>query len=365
MNTRKTEMTDSRNNRFIDIDSDGLPCPGVTVYPGDILYTYADSKKYNSFSEQRFKGSEKVHLDKVTLIQDEGNVTSCSKAWIRIRINRNPLIGDKFASRAGQKGILSQIWCDVDMPYSSKTGIRPDLLINPNAFPSRMTIGMLIESLTSKAGVIEGKFVDSSPFKHTRGLHPYETFCEILENRGFSRNGEETLISGISGEELHCNIFIGCVYYQRLRQMISDKFQFRNVGPMNQFTKQPIKGSKFGGGIRFGEMERDSLLAHGAAYLLHDRLHISSDYSSIHCCRRCGSILSVWHDKIHKTKPPIIKTSEEMHSGTEKPPDPSHRLFCWSCNSSLMVESVAVPYVLKFLAVELASVNIKLRLEIR
>ncbi len=117
--------------------------------------------------------------------------------------------------------------------------------------------------------------------------NPVERWGEYLERQGFSRYGQETMISGVTGQEMPCDIYIGPVYYQRLRHMVSDKFQVRSTGPINNLTRQPIKGRKFGGGIRFGEMERDSLLAHGAAYLLHDRLHACSDYHVADVCTRC------------------------------------------------------------------------------
>eukprot|EP00879_Flechtneria_rotunda_P025269 GHRR01026842.1.p1 GENE.GHRR01026842.1~~GHRR01026842.1.p1 ORF type:complete len:252 (+),score=83.60 GHRR01026842.1:101-757(+) len=205
------------------------------------------------------------------------------RANIKMSFNRNPVIGDKFSSRHGQKGVLSMLWPDTDMPYCASTGIRPDLIINPHAFPSRMTIGMLVESLAAKAGALTGNFIDASPFQNcktpARGhklqerINPVEEFGQQLEAAGFAKYGQETMISGVTGDEMPCDIYIGLVYYQRLRHMVSDKFQVRSLGPINQLTHQPIKGRKLGGGIRFGEMERDSLLAHGAAYLLHDRLH--------------------------------------------------------------------------------------------
>jgi DNA-directed RNA polymerase I subunit RPA2 len=155
------------------------------------------------------------------------------------------------------------------------------------------------------------------------------------------------LISGITGEEMTCEIFIGTVYYQRLRHMVSDKFQVRSIGPINQLTHQPIKGRKLGGGIRFGEMERDSLLAHGAAYLLHDRLHSCSDRHIGHVCRTCGSLLA-----------PALEPSLAGAGAAES------KVKCRACDSSKGVEKVAMPYVFKYLVSELAAMNIRVNLEL-
>jgi DNA-directed RNA polymerase I subunit RPA2 len=289
---------------------------------------------------------------------------SHSKAWIKIRANRNPLVGDKFASRAGQKGVLSKFWSDVDMPFCIKSGIRPDLLINPNAFPSRMTIAMLKETLVSKVGALQGIFVDSSPFqfsqKRDEENNPLESFGNKLENLGFLRHGGELLISGMTGIEFEVDIFIGCVYYQRLRQMVSDKFQARSSGSIDQLTHQPIKGGRHGGGIRFGEMERDSLLAHGAAYILHDRLHASSDICTTLCCRLCGSILSSWYSDFH-----FQVSFDSINSLTSiSLSDSFKQAKCQACGSLNTIDLVSMPYVFKFLAIELAAMNIKLKIDI-
>jgi len=267
-----------------NFDIDGLPYPGSVVHPDRLINTWDSSKSNNK--NGKYKHNEISYVDQVVISSMGNKQKSSTKAWIRTRISRAPKIGDKFASRAGQKGVLSQLWDDIDLPFCEKTGLRPDVIINPNAFPSRMTIGMLVEMITSKTGLLEGEFVDASPFQTSDRKHqPYDISSINLENYGFYWNGEETLISGSTGEVQYVDIFIGSVYYQRLRQMVNDKFQVRSTGAINQLTHQPVKGRKFGGGIRFGEMERDSILAHGAAYLLHDRLHLSSDYCTINCCR--------------------------------------------------------------------------------
>jgi DNA-directed RNA polymerase I subunit RPA2 len=286
------------------VDADGLPHVGAVVYPGQAYACVVDGATGRA-AASKLKGEEVGVVDRVTVVgglAGAGGPASratpgIARANVVMRLHRRPVVGDKFSSRHGQKGVLSRLWPDADLPYAEATGMRPDLLINPHAFPSRMTIGMLVESLAAKAGALGGHFVDATPFAgmgfgEGAAAHPAATFGEALERAGFARNGAETLICGSTGLAFAADIFIGPVYYQRLRHMVSDKFQVRSTGPVNALTRQPIKGRKFGGGIRFGEMERDALLSHGASALLFDRLHASSDYSVADVCGGCGSLLA-------------------------------------------------------------------------
>ncbi|PKU85021.1 DNA-directed RNA polymerase II subunit RPB2 [Dendrobium catenatum] len=278
------------------------------------------------------------------------------------------MIGDKFSSRHGQKGVCSQLWPDIDMPFSSVTGMRPDLIINPHAFPSRMTIGMLLESIAAKGGSLHGQFVDATPFSSSTREKGSEKSSEkrsmideigpMLTSRGFNYHGVEVLYSGVLGTEMKCEIFMGPVYYQRLRHMVSDKFQVRSTGTVDQITRQPIGGRKRGGGIRFGEMERDSILAHGAAYLLHDRLHSSSDYHIADVCSNCGSLLTA------TVVEPRKRMTKDIKRNLPPPPRLANNIICRSCKSSKGMETVAMPYVFRYLAAELAAMNVKLDLHL-
>ncbi|MEM4573330.1 MAG: DNA-directed RNA polymerase subunit B [Candidatus Caldarchaeum sp.] len=192
-------------------------------------------------------------------------------------------IGDKFSSRHGQKGVVGMLLPQEDMPYS-KDGIVPDLLIDPHAFPSRMTIGQLIESLAGKLGSIEAEMVDGTPFLG-------KTLDEIrkeLEALGFKSNGREILYNGVTGQRLEAEIFIGVVYYQRLHHLVRDKIHARSRGQVQMLTRQPTEGRSRGGGLKFGEMERDCLIAYGASYLLLDRLLEQSDKYNAYFCEKCG-----------------------------------------------------------------------------
>jgi len=279
---------------------DGLPYVGQWVEEGDALYSYVDELTGKE-KVGRHKEMEKACVQNVRLLGAEGGFTKGGKSKkdalqrlsVTLRIPRNPVIGDKFSSRHGQKGVMSILWPQADMPFS-ESGISPDCIINPHAFPSRMTIGMLIESMAGKAGALHGRFQDATPFSYheSKGQLAVDQFGEQLQAAGYSYYGSEPLYSGVTGQVMHADLYIGVVFYQRLRHMVSDKAQVRATGAVNQLTRQPIKGRKKGGGIRLGEMERDALLSHGASYLLHDRLMACSDTHIAHVCRRCGGVLT-------------------------------------------------------------------------
>ncbi|KAI0164960.1 hypothetical protein GGR57DRAFT_451240 [Xylariaceae sp. FL1272] len=283
------------------LDDDGLPRVGRQVQEGDVLFAYHEvvadysgnliSRDGNTKYE-KYKDSEQGFIEEVRLIGNESGNEPAQTISIKFRIPRSPIIGDKFSSRHGQKGVCSQKWPAIDMPFS-ESGMQPDIIINPHAFPSRMTIGMFVESLAGKAGALHGLAQDSTPFKFDEENTAADYFGHQLMKAGYNYHGNEPMYSGITGEELAADIYVGVVYYQRLRHMVNDKYQVRTTGPVVATTGQPIKGRKRGGGIRVGEMERDALLAHGTAFLLQDRLLNCSDYTPSWVCRRCGSFLSV------------------------------------------------------------------------
>ncbi|KAF0930731.1 hypothetical protein E2562_034923 [Oryza meyeriana var. granulata] len=347
------------------IDSDGLPLIGEKIFPNEQYYSVCNNLT-GAVRPIKLKGSEPTAIDYVA-VNGTNFKNRLQKANIRLRCVRNPIIGDKFSSRHGQKGVCSQLWPDIDMPFSANTGMRPDLIINPHAFPSRMTIAMLLESIAAKAGSLTGKFIDATPFassvrKSDENSCTSKTIVDelgpMLASYGFNYHGTEVLYSGVFGTEMNCEIFIGPVYYQRLRHMVSDKFQVRTTGRIDQITRQPIGGRKFGGGIRFGEMERDALLAHGASYLLHDRLHSCSDYHIADVCSICGSLLTATVIKSESQK----KAKRDMLGlPTVRPPK---NFACQACKTSKGMETVAMPYVFRYLASELAAMNIKLELRL-
>ena len=283
------------------LDDDGLPRVGTELNEGEplaasysVTWDAAEGRFVNQDGQtvyHKYKDSEKVYIEEVRVLGAETGDMPCQAVSIKLRIRREPIIGDKFSSRHGQKGVCSQKWPTIDMPFS-ESGIIPDVIINPHAFPSRMTIGMFVESLAGKAGALHGLAQDSSPWRFDDEHNASDFFGEQLQAAGFNYHGNEPMYSGITGKEFAADIYLGVVFYQRLRHMVNDKFQVRTTGPVNPLHGQPIKGRAKGGGIRVGEMERDALLAHGAAFLLQDRLLNCSDYTKSWICRQCGSFLS-------------------------------------------------------------------------
>lgn len=300
------------------IDSDGFPKVGTQLTKGKPELCVFDTLKRGA-KLSKFKDSEKARIETIRVSgNDDKNPDNVSVGYT-IRYSRNPVIGDKFSSRHGQKGVLSVLWPQVDMPFT-ESGITPDLIINPHAFPSRMTMGMLIESMAAKSGSLRGEFKTVETFQKYKNDDIVDHFGKELLKNGYNYYGNELMYSGIYGTPLKVDIFLGVVYYQRLRHMVSDKSQARATGPIDILTHQPVKGRKKGGGIRFGEMERDSMLAHGAAYCLNDRLFRSSDYSEGFVCQNCGSILSCYVNRAIMKTQSFVPTAddEDKDESTDK-----------------------------------------------
>ncbi|EQB60104.1 dna-directed rna polymerase i complex subunit rpa2 [Vairimorpha apis BRL 01] len=230
-------------------------------------------------------------------------------------------------------------WPTIDMPFT-ESGVVPDIIINPHAFPSRMTIGMLIESMAGKSGCCSGVIQDASTFeKKFEFKHNNESDKENisigdeLAKYGFNYYGNEPMYSGITGNEFKTDIFVGVVFYQRLRHMVNDKYQVRTSGAVVATTRQPVGGRKNLGGVRFGEMERDAMIAHGTSYILNDRLLNCSDYTVFTYCCKCKSILFATNNKC-------------------------------ICGGKIFNE-VEMPYVFKYLCSELLAMNIRVILNLK
>jgi len=217
-------------------------------------------------------------VDMTTITEnDEGN----RLVQIRLREQRIPEIGDKFASRHGQKGTIGMLVPHVDMPFSTR-GITPDIIFSPHSIPSRMTVSHLLEILSGKVGALSSKQIDATTFDNPSE----ESLRKQLLELGFSEDGKETFYNPLTGERFQARIYTGNIYYLRLKHMVANKLHARAAGRIQLLTRQPVEGRAMGGGLRVGEMEKDCLVAHGASLLLKERF--DSDKTVLHVCENCG-----------------------------------------------------------------------------
>ncbi|XP_056631027.1 DNA-directed RNA polymerase I subunit RPA2 isoform X1 [Diorhabda sublineata] len=340
---RDPDSKDTSLAKFID--SDGLPFIGRILKESEPLYSYFDADR-SVYIVKVFRGKEECYMHSVKLCANFDQKNSRKTVCFTYRVPRNPSVGDKFASRAGQKGICSQKWPTEDLPFT-ETGLVPDIVFNPHGFPSRMTIAMMIEIMAGKSAALHGLVHDATPFIFTEEDTAIDYFGKLLEKGGYNYYGTETMYSGIDGREMTAQIFFGIVHYQRLRHMVSDKWQVRSTGPINILTRQPLKGRKRGGGVRFGEMERDALISHGASFLLQDRLFHCSDETTAFICTSCGTLLG-----------PITAIMRL----SDKPQHTETKETCRLCDTDEYINKIKIPYIFKFFITQLASCNINVRL---
>ena len=288
-------------------------------------------------------------VDKSFMTEDEEGFRL---AKVRIREERIPAIGDKFCSRCGQKGTVGLVIPEENMPFT-EDGIRPDIIINPHALPSRMTIGQLVETLMGKASVYTGGFGDCTAFINKGSTH--EVFGKILNQNGYHSSGTQLLYNGMTGEQLDAQIFMGPTYYMRLKHMVKDKINHRARGPKTMLTRQTVGGRANDGGLRIGEMERDGVLSHGAAKFLQESMLTRGDEYYMAVCNNTGTVAIYNHSQNLFLSP--------MADGPIK--------FNTSIDKKLNIENVSkygrnfsivkVPYAFKLLMQELQTMNIQMR----
>ncbi|HZB74479.1 MAG TPA: DNA-directed RNA polymerase subunit B [Nitrososphaeraceae archaeon] len=323
------------------LEHDGAIMHEAVVTGGDILIGRTSPPRFmEEYKEFEVKGpyrrdtsigvrpSENGVVDTVIMTQ---SVEGGKMYKIRVRDMRVPEIGDKFASRHGQKGVIGMLVNQEDLPYS-EDGVVPDIMINPHAFPSRMTVGQFMESLGGKAASLRGTIVDGSAFLGEK----FDSIKNVLEQYGFKHTGKETMYDGRTGKKFPADVYMGVVYYQKLHHMVADKIHSRARGQVQMLTKQPTEGRARGGGLRFGEMERDCLIAYGASMMLKDRLLEESDKAEINVCERCG--LLAYYD---------VK---------------QRRFICRVCGEKSKISSVVIAYAFKLLLQEMMSLNVAPRL---
>lgn len=295
-----------------------------------------DPTKKIKFEDQSkiFRTTEATYVD---MNYTGRNGEGCNFAKTRLRTLRKPMIGDKFASRSAQKGTVGNIIPECDMPYT-KNGLRPDIILNPHAIPSRMTIAQLAETLFGKILLELGMFGDGTSF----GELDVYTIIEELKRCGYESHGNEILYDGYTGEQLETDIFIGPVFYQRLKHMVNDKEHSRAMGPMVNLTRQPAEGRSRDGGFRIGEMERDVMIAHGMSKFCRERMYSVSDKYAVHVCKKCGMIATYNNGDYG---PMRAKPEMAIH-------------YCKTCNNSSDFAYVEVPYAYKLMSQELQAINI-------
>jgi len=323
------------------LDSDGIAAVGEKVKQGEVYVNKYIPENANSSGlsdagassraamlpqAQTYRLPDPSYIDKVMVSEVEsGN----QLIKVQTRQTRVPEVGDKFSSRHGQKGVVGIIAEQVDMPFSDR-GITPDIIMNPHGFPSRMTVGKMLELVSGKAGIVNGNFEYGTAF----GGSKLEHMSKVLIENGFSYDGKDYLTSGITGEPLPAYVFMGPIYYQKLKHMVQDKMHSRSRGPRAILTRQPTEGRSRDGGLRLGEMERDCLIAYGASQLLRERLMLSSDKHEVDVCEKCGFM--------------------------------AFDRWCQRCKSAgedgSNVVRMTIPYAFKLLQQELGSMNVATRL---
>ena len=336
------------------LDVNGLIKKGTSVHDRMVMIGRAtkDPNEEETYIDSSLtpKKGQLGYIDQTFMTQDEEGFRL---AKVRICHQRIPAIGDKMASRAGQKGTIGLIIPEEDMPYT-KDGIKPDLIINPHAIPSRMTIGQLVESMFGKVCLHYGTSGDCTAFENKGSKH--ELLGNMLNESGLHKSGTEILYNGMTGEQIESEIFIGPNYYMRLKHMVKDKINYRAQGPRTLLTRQTVQGRANDGGLRIGEMERDGLIAHGATKFIQESFMVRGDEYSMAVCNTsgCTAIYNIREDNFYS-----------LHTD-------GNPVFSNDLNDSMKLKSVSrygrnfsivqIPYSLKLLMQELQTMNIQMRI---
>lgn len=322
-----------KDYRFLE--EDGIVSAESKVQEGDVIIGKTSPPRFlNSMDEYNLTGNirressmtlehgEKGIVDLVLLSEnEEGN----RLIQVRLRESRVPEIGDKFISRHGQKGVIGLVVPEQDIPFS-ENGMRPDILFNPHGLPKRMTVAHLIEMLAGKVGSLDGRYIDGTAFDS----EPEAALRQSLEKLGFRDDGTEVMYNPVTGKQYSVRIYIGNMYYQRLKHMVANKMHSRARGPIQLLTRQPTEGRAKEGGLRLGEMEKDTFIAHGASLLLKERF--DSDKTIVPLCEKCG-LIAVYDSRKNKS-------------------------YCPTCGDNVEINNIEISYAFKLFMDELRSFGV-------
>jgi DNA-directed RNA polymerase II subunit RPB2 len=334
MKPRQENTRGYKNSSYAAVSDTGIPKLHAVVNENDVLIGKVFTLKQDPHGYQYrdvstiHKNSEPCRVDGVW--QDKN---SDGYPFVKVRVvsERTPEIGDKASSRHGQKGTIGILMPESDMPFTA-SGLRPDLIMNPHAVPSRMTIAQLLETMFGKICVRRGTIADGTPYTHMK----MEDLRQHMMDLGLHPYGNELLYNGKTGEMMEAEIFMGPTFYQRLKHMVSDKKHSRARGPIVSLTRQPCEGRSRDGGLRVGEMERDCLLSHGASVFVKERLMDMSDPFETGVCRMCGTL--------------AIYNERDAHYE------------CRSCGNRTDFENKTIPYAVKLWLQELEAMHISPRI---
>jgi DNA-directed RNA polymerase II subunit RPB2 len=331
----RNQVAGMKDGNYDKLNEQGYVPLEEPIKNGDVIIGKITPIQSSQVSNKIYKDSSLVYKSGVDGVIEKiytniKNADGYDMYNVRIRQERIPRTGDKFCSRHGQKGTIGKTLRAEDMPFTSQ-GIQPDLILNPCCIPSRMTIGQFMEALMSKSSALKGHISQVTPFDKI----DMKEITESLKEHGFDEYGNETLYCGFTGKKMESKIFICPTYYLRLKHLVQDKIHARSRGPATLLTHQPTEGRARDGGLRFGEMERDAMIAHGIPIFLKEKFMDSSDIFKMHICKTCGLIA---HKIINK-----------------------NIYICDSCKNS-EINQIQLPYAFKLLIQELMAINILPRL---